>query len=134
MTLQAISHEQVILMGLRFKDASLAQWWESYLSKCVFIKLTCSWCNKDILWKLLRKRESKVFLCILDWYWGFVLLWLNIIQELRLYQFDFHYLAWFGLQGHNMCLYMCVCIYVCMYVCMYISVYIYFVHMYICIL
>ena len=34
-----------------------------------------------------------------------MLLWLNIIQELGLYQFDFDYLAWFGLKGHNMCVY-----------------------------
>ena len=67
-TSQVTSHEQVILMRLCFKDASLAQWWEKLLSKCIFIKLTCSWFNKHILWKLLSKREAKVFLCILDWY------------------------------------------------------------------
>ena len=38
------------------------------------------------------------------------MLWLNIIQELRLYQFDFDYLAWFGLQGqlHNNLLAKCI--------------------------
>ena len=55
-----------------------------------------------------------------------MLLWLNIIQELRLYQFDFDYLAWFGLQGHNMCVY--VCMYICMYV--HICVYIFCTYVY----
>ena len=54
------------------------------------------------------------------------MLWLNIIQELRLYQFDFDYLAWFGLQGHNMCVY--VCMYICMYV--HICVYIFCTYVY----
>ena len=102
-TSQVTSQEQVILMRLCFKDASSVQWWEKHLSKWVFIKLTSSWCNKYILWKLLSMGEANIFLCKLDWYWGFLLLGSNIIQKLNLYQFDVVYLAWFGLQDqlHN---------------------------------
>ena len=41
-TSQVTGHEQVILMRLRLKYASLVQRLEKHLSKCVFIKLTCS--------------------------------------------------------------------------------------------
>ena len=102
-TSQVTNQEQVILMRLCFKDASSVQWWEKHLLKWVFIKLTSSWCNKYILWKLLSMGEANIFLCKRDWYWGFLLLGLNIIQKLNLYQFDVVYLAWFGLQDqlHN---------------------------------
>ena len=129
MTSQPTSHEQVILMRLRFKDDSLAQYGRIIFRNVSSLNLLVHDVIR-IYYENCCPRENQKYFYV---YWidiKVLYLWWNITQELRLYQFDFHYFAWFGLQGHNMCLYMCVCIYVCMY----IYLYIYFVHMYICIL